>query len=104
MRASGMVPIFSAARDDGRDTAPLIGHGRQAQPRARRDGGAMAATGGRPLMDLRLRGRRALATGSTAGIGFAIAEALAREGACVIVNGRTEARVAGALEKLAPTG
>lgn len=40
-------------------------------------------------MDLQLTGKRALVTGSTAGIGFAIAAALAREGAEVIVNGRT---------------
>jgi NAD(P)-dependent dehydrogenase (short-subunit alcohol dehydrogenase family) len=45
-------------------------------------------------MDLQLTGKLALVTGSTAGIGLAIAQALAREGARVIVNGRTEARVA----------
>jgi len=39
-------------------------------------------------MDLQLKNRLALVTGSTAGIGLAIAEALAREGARVIVNGR----------------
>jgi NAD(P)-dependent dehydrogenase (short-subunit alcohol dehydrogenase family) len=44
-------------------------------------------------MDLRLSNRLALVSGSTAGIGYAIAEALAREGARVIVNGRTEAGV-----------
>jgi NAD(P)-dependent dehydrogenase (short-subunit alcohol dehydrogenase family) len=55
-------------------------------------------------MDLQLRGRRALVTGSTAGIGFAIAEALAREGAAVIVNGRSQARVEEALGRLADTG
>jgi NAD(P)-dependent dehydrogenase (short-subunit alcohol dehydrogenase family) len=44
-------------------------------------------------MDLGLSGKRALVTGSTAGIGLAIAAALAREGAKVIVNGRTQARV-----------
>jgi NAD(P)-dependent dehydrogenase (short-subunit alcohol dehydrogenase family) len=46
-----------------------------------------------PSMNLELDGKRALVTGSTAGIGYAIADALAREGADVIVNGRTEARV-----------
>jgi len=44
-------------------------------------------------MDLELNGRLALVTGSTAGIGFAIARELAREGARVIVNGRTDERV-----------
>ena len=48
-------------------------------------------------MNLELDGKRALVTGSTAGIGYAIAEALAREGAHVIVNGRTERRVEQAL-------
>jgi NAD(P)-dependent dehydrogenase (short-subunit alcohol dehydrogenase family) len=51
-------------------------------------------------MDLKLTNKLALVTGSTAGIGLAIAQSLAAEGARVIVNGRTEARVAGALEKL----
>ena len=44
-------------------------------------------------MDLQLTGRLALVTGSTAGIGLAIAQSLASEGARVIINGRTEARV-----------
>ena len=44
-------------------------------------------------MDLKLTDKLALVSGSTAGIGFAIAEALAREGARVIVNGRTQAAV-----------
>jgi NAD(P)-dependent dehydrogenase (short-subunit alcohol dehydrogenase family) len=44
-------------------------------------------------MDLKLTGKTALVTGSTAGIGFAIAQSLAAEGAHVYVNGRTQARV-----------
>ena len=44
-------------------------------------------------MDLRLSGKIALVTGSTAGIGFAIAKSLASEGAHVYVNGRTQERV-----------
>lgn len=44
-------------------------------------------------MDLQLSNRLALVSGSTAGIGYAIAEALSREGAKVIVNGRTQAGV-----------
>jgi NAD(P)-dependent dehydrogenase (short-subunit alcohol dehydrogenase family) len=40
-----------------------------------------------------LEGKRTLVTGSTAGIGLAIATALAKEGAKVIVNGRTQERV-----------
>ncbi|MBV9390479.1 MAG: SDR family oxidoreductase [Verrucomicrobia bacterium] len=44
-------------------------------------------------MDLQLDKKLALVTGSTAGIGFAIAQGLACEGAFTIVNGRTEERV-----------
>jgi len=51
-------------------------------------------------MDLKLRGKRALVTGSTVGIGFAIASGLAREGAEVIVNGRSEKRVAEAVKRI----
>ena len=51
-------------------------------------------------MDLRLRGKRALVTGSTAGIGFAIARGLARERAEVIINGRSEAKVAEAVQRI----
>jgi NAD(P)-dependent dehydrogenase (short-subunit alcohol dehydrogenase family) len=54
-------------------------------------------------MDLGLTGKRALITGSTAGIGYAAAEALAREGAHVIVNGRTPARVDAAVARLRKT-
>ena len=42
-------------------------------------------------MDLKLSGKLALVSGSTAGIGYAIAAALAAEGARVIVNGRAQA-------------
>jgi NAD(P)-dependent dehydrogenase (short-subunit alcohol dehydrogenase family) len=51
-------------------------------------------------MNLELNAKRALVTGSTAGIGYAIAEALAREGADVIVNGRTEDRVEQAIQSI----
>lgn len=51
-------------------------------------------------MDLQLKGKKALVTGSTAGIGWAIASVLVREGASVIVNGRTQARVAEAIGKI----
>jgi NAD(P)-dependent dehydrogenase (short-subunit alcohol dehydrogenase family) len=51
-------------------------------------------------MDLGLSGKRALVTGSTAGIGFAAARALAEEGALVTVNGRTAERVDAAVEQL----
>jgi NAD(P)-dependent dehydrogenase (short-subunit alcohol dehydrogenase family) len=55
-------------------------------------------------MDLELQGKRALVSGSTAGIGFAIAKALAAEGAHVIVNGRTQARVDAAVQELKGAG
>jgi NAD(P)-dependent dehydrogenase (short-subunit alcohol dehydrogenase family) len=51
-------------------------------------------------MDLQLKGKKALVTGSTAGIGFAIARGLAAEGASVIVNGRTEKRVDSAVSEI----
>ncbi|MEH2416268.1 SDR family NAD(P)-dependent oxidoreductase [Nostoc sp.] len=51
-------------------------------------------------MDLKLHGKSALVSGSTAGIGFAIALGLAQEGASVIVNGRSEERVAQAIAKI----
>jgi NAD(P)-dependent dehydrogenase (short-subunit alcohol dehydrogenase family) len=51
-------------------------------------------------MDLKLTNKRALVSGSTAGIGLAIATELAQEGAAVIVNGRTDARVAQAVDSI----
>jgi NAD(P)-dependent dehydrogenase (short-subunit alcohol dehydrogenase family) len=51
-------------------------------------------------VDLKLTNKLALVTGSTAGIGRAIVEALAREGARVIVNGRTQAAVDAAIAEI----
>jgi NAD(P)-dependent dehydrogenase (short-subunit alcohol dehydrogenase family) len=51
-------------------------------------------------MDLQLRGKVSLVTGSTAGIGLAIASRLAGEGADVIINGRTDERVTNAITRL----
>ncbi|MBO3664057.1 SDR family NAD(P)-dependent oxidoreductase [Microbacterium stercoris] len=58
-------------------------------------------------MDLDLHGRRAFVSGSTQGIGYAIAEALLREGVAVTVNGRVPDRVDAAVASLraaAPAG
>ena len=51
-------------------------------------------------MKIDLTGRKAVVTGSTAGIGRAIAEGLARAGASVVINGRREERVAATLRDL----
>ena len=51
-------------------------------------------------MDLGLKGKKVVVSGSTAGIGFGIAAAFAAEGAKVVLNGRTEARVAAALASI----
>ncbi|HZZ91404.1 MAG TPA: SDR family oxidoreductase [Usitatibacter sp.] len=53
-------------------------------------------------MDLQLEGKVALVSGSTAGIGFAIARTLAHEGARVIVNGRTDKGVQEAIARMRP--
>jgi NAD(P)-dependent dehydrogenase (short-subunit alcohol dehydrogenase family) len=55
-------------------------------------------------MDLHLKDKLALVSGSTAGIGLAIASALASEGARVVVNGRTQAAVDAVVEQLGSTG
>jgi NAD(P)-dependent dehydrogenase (short-subunit alcohol dehydrogenase family) len=51
-------------------------------------------------VNLQLENKLALVSGSTAGIGLAIAKALAAEGARVVVNGRTEARVSEAIASI----
>jgi NAD(P)-dependent dehydrogenase (short-subunit alcohol dehydrogenase family) len=51
-------------------------------------------------MDLQLTDKKALVTGSTAGIGFAIASLLAQDGASVVVNGRSQARVDEAVNRI----
>ncbi|MEI9963709.1 MAG: SDR family oxidoreductase [Caulobacteraceae bacterium] len=55
-------------------------------------------------MHVDLKGMRALVTGSTAGIGYAIAKALALNGAAVAINGRTHGRVTEAIERLRDEG
>lgn len=55
-------------------------------------------------MDLDLSGRRALITGSSGGIGRAIAQRLAEEGCAVIVHGRDHARVEEAAAALSTLG
>ena len=51
-------------------------------------------------MDLRLQGKRAFISGSSQGIGFAVATALAAEGAEVVLNGRDAGRLDGAVQRL----
>ena len=55
-------------------------------------------------MDLGLSGKRALVTGSSSGIGVANAEALAREGVAVVVNGRDQTRVDAVAQLIGATG
>jgi NAD(P)-dependent dehydrogenase (short-subunit alcohol dehydrogenase family) len=52
-------------------------------------------------MNIDLSGKTALVTGSTAGIGYAIAKGLAASGANVVLNGRSQAKVDAAVAKLA---
>ncbi len=51
-------------------------------------------------MDLQLKDKTALVTGSTLGIGYGIAQSLLREGAIVYINGRDEQRVKNAVARL----
>ena len=51
-------------------------------------------------MDLEIAGRCALITGSTSGIGYAIAEGLAREGAQVVLNGRQVDSIESAIARI----
>jgi NAD(P)-dependent dehydrogenase (short-subunit alcohol dehydrogenase family) len=51
-------------------------------------------------MDLQLNGKRAFVSGSTQGIGYAIARALLAEGASVVINGRDGRRLQDAVEQL----
>lgn len=51
-------------------------------------------------MDLNLKGKTALVTGATAGIGFAIAQVLADEGAAITITGRSQKKLDAALHSL----
>ncbi len=51
-------------------------------------------------MIIDLKGRKAVVTGSTGGIGRAIGEGLARAGASVVINGRGNARVTNAVAEM----
>ncbi|WP_188763987.1 SDR family NAD(P)-dependent oxidoreductase [Sandarakinorhabdus glacialis] len=55
-------------------------------------------------MDLKLSGKTALVTGSTAGIGLAIAERLAAEGVEVVITGRSQAKLDEAAAQVAKSG
>lgn len=55
-------------------------------------------------MDLNLSGKTALVTGSTAGIGFAIAKRLAAEGADVVVTGRNQSKLDAAVAEIGAVG
>ena len=51
-------------------------------------------------MDLKLKGKKAFISGSTQGIGFAIAQQLLEEGASVTINGRQKSKTEQVKEKL----
>jgi len=73
--------------------------GRRVENESRQDSCALADDR-KGLMDLQLKGKKVLVTGSTAGIGFATARALAAEDAAVIVNGRGQPRVDAAIAEI----
>src|SRR5689334_11997831 len=56
------------------------------------------------LMNIDLSGKKAVVSGSTAGIGFAIARGLASSGADVVINGRSDKSVEAAIARLAKEG
>jgi NAD(P)-dependent dehydrogenase (short-subunit alcohol dehydrogenase family) len=51
-------------------------------------------------MDLQLQGKKVFISGSTAGIGFATAKSLAREGATIVLNGRSKEKLIAAIKHL----
>ena len=55
-------------------------------------------------MDLKLKGKRALVTGSSSGLGKAIAKMLAHEGAAVVIHGRDEARASAVAREIRDQG
>jgi NAD(P)-dependent dehydrogenase (short-subunit alcohol dehydrogenase family) len=55
-------------------------------------------------MDLQLRGKTALVTGSTAGIGLAIAQRLAAEGVAVTIAGRSQEKLEAAVQRIGENG
>jgi 3-oxoacyl-[acyl-carrier protein] reductase len=57
----------------------------------------------RTIMDLQLKGKTALVTGATAGIGLAIARTLAQEGVAVTITGRSRDKLDAAVERIAAT-
>jgi 3-oxoacyl-[acyl-carrier protein] reductase len=71
----------------------LMNRARDRQIEAGHDGGT-SVQGWRSRMDLELKGRRALVTGSSSGIGEGIARMLAEEGCAVVVHGRSRERAA----------
>jgi 3-oxoacyl-[acyl-carrier protein] reductase len=52
-------------------------------------------------MDLKLKGKKALVTGASRGLGYAVARALAGEGATLAINSRTPANIEAAAKMIA---